>query len=91
MKFAPILAVASYVALISIAEGQIVPSRTDNSANGILVGCKAFVDGRPSGNSQIIMMGNFCSGAVHGVVGSAEYCHPNCARVLHPMVLRVNS
>ncbi len=64
---------AAAIASASVALAQ--QSTDDTSANSVFLGCKAFTEGRAA-NAQLSMLGNFCSGVVHGLAGVGQYLSP---------------
>jgi hypothetical protein len=69
--FVRVLACAALLAPVADATAQ--PANMDNSANGVYAGCKMFAQGQPTPNAQLAMMGNYCSGVLHGLAGMGQY------------------
>ncbi len=69
-----VLICATLIAFASQADAQ--PTTADTSANAVYSGCKAFAQGQPTTNAQLAMLGNFCSGVLHGLAGVSQYVTP---------------
>ena len=72
MRYVIAVAIAFSV-LITSATGQQVTE--DTSANAVFLGCKSFAETQRA-NLQLLQLGNFCSGVVHGLAYVGEILPP---------------
>jgi Rap1a immunity proteins len=63
-----VIALASEAAARPVGEGVF-----DGSANSIYRGCKAFVEGHPTTDAELAILGNYCSGILYALGGVGEY------------------
>src|SRR5262245_16926433 len=65
-----LLGLAILLASLTVAQAQ--PATDDTSANSVFLGCKSYAETERA-TVQLLQLGNFCSGVVHGLayVGKA--------------------
>src|SRR5215471_9119309 len=72
-KLVPFLLLSAAFVVSAAGADRSQQMDVDISANTIYSGCKAFAQGLPVADKQTIVLGNYCSGVLHGLSGVSRY------------------